>query len=73
MITTTQDLGLKITTLQVAGYGGAPCSQQLALQMKETLNVNRLVVSTRQIAIKSKTFLLFVLFNQDSDIGLLIL
>jgi len=45
MITTSQDVGLKVTTLQVASYGGAPCSQQLALQMKEILNVKTLIVS----------------------------
>jgi hypothetical protein len=45
MINTAQDLNLKVTTLQVAGYGGAPCSQQLALQIKEALNVRRLCVS----------------------------
>jgi len=42
LITTAQDLDLKITTLQVAAYGGAPCSQQLALQMKNVLNIRRL-------------------------------
>ena len=46
LITTAQDLDLKITTLQVAMFGGAPCSQQLALQMKNVLNVRRLVVSS---------------------------
>ncbi|XP_021915697.1 acyl-CoA synthetase family member 2, mitochondrial-like isoform X2 [Zootermopsis nevadensis] len=42
MITTSQDLGLKVTTLQVAAYGGAPCSQKLALQIKETFNIRTL-------------------------------
>lgn len=42
LISTSQDLNLKVTTLQVAGYGGAPCSPQLALQIKEILNVRRL-------------------------------
>jgi pyruvate/2-oxoacid:ferredoxin oxidoreductase beta subunit len=46
LITTAQDLDLKITTLQVAVYGGAPCSQQLALQMKNVLNIRRLAVSS---------------------------
>lgn len=43
MISASQDLGLKATTLQVACYGAAPCSQQLAWRMKETLNVRRLI------------------------------
>ncbi|PNF29202.1 hypothetical protein B7P43_G10798 [Cryptotermes secundus] len=34
LINTSQDLNLKVTTLQVAAYAGAPCSQQLALQIK---------------------------------------
>ncbi|PNF23398.1 hypothetical protein B7P43_G12237, partial [Cryptotermes secundus] len=42
LINTSQDLNLKVTTLQVAGCGGAPCSQQLALQIKQTLNVRHL-------------------------------
>jgi acyl-CoA synthetase (AMP-forming)/AMP-acid ligase II len=46
MITTSQDLGLKVTTLQVAAYGGAPCSQNLAQQIKEKLNPKALIVST---------------------------
>jgi hypothetical protein len=46
LINASQDLNLKVTTLQVAGYGGAPCSQQLALQIKESLNVKRLCVSS---------------------------
>jgi len=45
MIVMSQELGLQVTTLQAACYGGAPCSQELALQMKQTLNVRRLVVS----------------------------
>jgi hypothetical protein len=45
MISTSQELGLQVTTLQAAGYGGAPCSQELALQIKQTLNVRRLFVS----------------------------
>jgi hypothetical protein len=45
MICTSQELGLQVTTLQVAAYGGAPCSQELALQMKRILNVRRLFVS----------------------------
>jgi len=39
-------MDLNITTLQVAIYGGAPCSQQLALQMKNVLNIRRLAVSS---------------------------
>lgn len=46
MICTSQELGLQVTTLQAAAYGGAPCSQELALQMKRTLNIKTLVVST---------------------------
>jgi hypothetical protein len=38
-------LKLNVTTFEVAGYGGAPCSQQLAMQMKDTLNIKRLCVS----------------------------
>jgi len=45
MIGTLQELGLQVTTLQAAAYGGAPCSQELALQIKQALNVRRLVVS----------------------------
>ena len=45
LITTAKDLDLKITALQVAIFGGAPCSQQLALQMKNVLNIKRLTVS----------------------------
>ena len=45
MISTAKELGLQVTTLQAAGIGGAPCSQELALQIKQTLNVRRLVVS----------------------------
>jgi hypothetical protein len=45
LINTSKDLNLKVTTLQVAGYGGAPCSQELALQIKEALNVRHLGVS----------------------------
>jgi acyl-CoA synthetase (AMP-forming)/AMP-acid ligase II len=45
MICTSQELGLKVTTLQAAAYGGAPCSQELATQIKQTLNARRLVVS----------------------------
>jgi phenylacetate-coenzyme A ligase PaaK-like adenylate-forming protein len=45
LITTSEDLDLKITTLQVAVFAGAPCSQQLALQMKNVLNIKRLSVS----------------------------
>lgn len=45
LVTTSQDLDLKVTTLQVAISGGAPCSQQLALQMKNVLNVTRLYPS----------------------------
>jgi len=45
MISTSQELGLQVTTLQAAAFGGAPCSQELALQIKQTLNVRRLVVS----------------------------
>ncbi|GFG36327.1 hypothetical protein Cfor_05946 [Coptotermes formosanus] len=43
MICTSQELGLQVTTLQAAAYGGAPCSQELALQMKRTLNIKTLV------------------------------
>ncbi|PNF20733.1 hypothetical protein B7P43_G17298, partial [Cryptotermes secundus] len=43
MVSTSKDLGFKVTTLQVATYGAAPCSQQLARRIKETLNVRRLV------------------------------
>jgi phenylacetate-coenzyme A ligase PaaK-like adenylate-forming protein len=46
LITTAQALDFKITTLQVAISGGAPCSQQLALQIRKALNVKRLVVSS---------------------------
>jgi hypothetical protein len=49
LICASQDLGLKVTTLQVACYGAAPCSQQMACRMKEILNVRRLVVSARLI------------------------
>jgi len=45
MIVTSQELGLQVTTLQAAAYGGAPCSQELALQIKQTLNIKRLMVS----------------------------
>jgi len=45
MISTSQELGLQVTTLQVAAYGGAPCSEELALRIKQTLNARRLVVS----------------------------
>jgi hypothetical protein len=48
IISKSQELGLKITTLQIAAFGGAPCSRQLALQIKETLNIRKIVVSTRQ-------------------------
>ncbi|KAJ4435733.1 hypothetical protein ANN_18350 [Periplaneta americana] len=42
MITTSRDLGLKVTTLQVAIYTGAPCSKQLAMEIKETFNIKTL-------------------------------
>ncbi|XP_023720130.1 medium-chain acyl-CoA ligase ACSF2, mitochondrial isoform X2 [Cryptotermes secundus] len=43
LISTSQDLGLKVTTLEVASYGAAPCSQELALQIKEVLNARTLI------------------------------
>jgi hypothetical protein len=46
MITTSHDLGINITTIQVVSCGGAPCSRQLALQMKETFNTGKLSVGT---------------------------
>jgi hypothetical protein len=45
MICTSQELGLQVMTLQAAAYGGAPCSQDLALQIKQNLNVRTLFVS----------------------------
>jgi len=45
MISTAQKLDLQVMTLQAAAYGGGPCSQEVALQIKQTLNVRRLVVS----------------------------
>jgi hypothetical protein len=54
MISTSQDLGLKVMTLQVAAYGGAPCSQQVALRIKEVLNARRLMVSLSDFSILQK-------------------
>jgi hypothetical protein len=54
MITTSQDLGLEVMTLQVAAYGAAPCSQQLALQIKEALNAGALIVSVSGFSILQK-------------------
>jgi hypothetical protein len=36
---TSQNLDLKVTSLKVAGYGGATSTLELALQMKITLNI----------------------------------
>jgi hypothetical protein len=45
MIATARRHGMEFTTLKCVGYGGAPCSVQLALEMKEVLNIERLIVS----------------------------
>jgi phenylacetate-coenzyme A ligase PaaK-like adenylate-forming protein len=45
MICTSQELGVQVTTLRAAAFGGAPCSQELALQIKQALNVRTLIVS----------------------------
>jgi len=45
MIRTAQDLDLQVTTLQAASIGGAPCSREVALQIKQALNIRRLFVS----------------------------
>jgi hypothetical protein len=45
MVCTSQELGLQVTMLQVAAYGGAPCSAELALKIKQTLNIRTLCVS----------------------------
>ena len=45
MLATSKKRGLKVTTLEVAAYAGAPCSEQLALQIKNTFNVSKLNVS----------------------------
>jgi hypothetical protein len=39
---------MKFTTLKFVAYGGAPCPLPLALEMKEVLNVKRLVVSDKK-------------------------
>ncbi|KAJ9590937.1 hypothetical protein L9F63_016035, partial [Diploptera punctata] len=44
MMANSKQHDLKVTTLQVAFYGGAPCSEQLALQIKgnfERSNINK--------------------------------
>jgi hypothetical protein len=51
MINTARQHQMKFTTLKFVAYGGAPCPMLLALEMKEVLNVKRLVVSVK------KTFL----------------
>ncbi|KAJ4435734.1 hypothetical protein ANN_18351 [Periplaneta americana] len=38
MISVATELGLQVTSLRAAMYGGAPCSQQLALKIKRTFN-----------------------------------
>jgi hypothetical protein len=45
MICTSQEQGLQVTTLQAAGCAGAPCSDELDLKIKQTLNVKTLFVS----------------------------
>lgn len=54
LITLSKDLDFEVSTLQVAGYGGAPCTQQLALQMKDTLHIKRLCVSTKMHQTETK-------------------
>jgi hypothetical protein len=50
MICTSQQLGLQVTSLKAAAYGAAPCSQELALQIKQTLNARTLFVSNLAIS-----------------------
>jgi hypothetical protein len=47
MIATSQALRLKVTTIQVAVCGAAPYSRQLALQIKDTFNIGKFVVSIK--------------------------
>ncbi|KAJ4435732.1 hypothetical protein ANN_18349 [Periplaneta americana] len=42
MLELVQKHNMKFTTLDIVGYGGAPCSQQLAMDMKRVLNITRL-------------------------------
>jgi hypothetical protein len=44
MITIARQRGIKLTTLKAVIYGGAPCPVPLALEMKEVLNVERIIV-----------------------------
>ncbi|XP_021915735.1 acyl-CoA synthetase family member 2, mitochondrial-like [Zootermopsis nevadensis] len=43
MITIARQEGLKVTTLKTVAYGGAPCPVQVALEMKEVLNIKRIL------------------------------
>ncbi|XP_069678756.1 medium-chain acyl-CoA ligase ACSF2, mitochondrial-like [Periplaneta americana] len=61
MISVATELGLQVTSLRAAMYGGAPCSQQLALKIKEVLNVRKLTPAY------GMTEVTVVFFSQPQD------
>jgi hypothetical protein len=49
LIASATKLGVTITTLKVAAIGGNVCSQQTAEDMREKLNIGRVIVSQKAI------------------------
>ena len=52
MIEKSKQHNLKVTTMTYALYGGAPCPQHLALELKETLNITYLMVNMNMFSLK---------------------
>jgi len=52
LIATATKLGVTLTTLKMAAIGGNVCSQQIAKDMREKLNIRRIIVSQKAICMQ---------------------
>ena len=49
LIASATKLGVTLTTLKMAAIGGNVCNQQTAKDMREKLNIRRIIVSQKAI------------------------
>jgi hypothetical protein len=52
LIVSATKLGVTLTTLKMGAIGGNVCSQQIAKDLREKLNIRRIIVSQKAIYVQ---------------------